>query len=206
MFPVLGFFHGEDCLNAAEEVAGHPVSTAYVEARPLTRVLKVVNPRMLEIAAKDRANSDILAEAFDSGDNSADSADDQIDLYTGFGGFVEGFDGFLVDQTVHLDDDTGWFSSLRIGRFLPNESLDRRVEVEWSDQEVLEVGRAGESSQRVEQIRDFFRDVGFGCKVGVVRVEARRLGIVVPRSHMNEATECVVGFTPYDKTSFAVSL
>ena len=35
----------------------------------------------------------------------ADAADDQVDLHSGAGGFVEFFDDLLVDERVELGDD-----------------------------------------------------------------------------------------------------
>ena len=105
---VVGCFvaNREDDFAALEEVARHPVSGAEVDFA-LAAVGEVEDAGVLKEAADDGADADVFREAFDAGAQDSEAADDEVDLDTGLGGGVEGFDDARLEQRVHLGDDVG---------------------------------------------------------------------------------------------------
>ena len=132
---VLGVLDGEDALDAAEEVPWHPVGAAGEDSGPgAAAVFKIEDAAVLEVAAKNTAHADVLADAFNAGHEHADAAHDEVDLHTGLRGLVELFDGLPVDEAVGLDDDAGGFAGPGLAGFLADVFLDGVVEVEGGHQ------------------------------------------------------------------------
>src|SRR5579875_3259081 len=69
---------GDDRLDTAVQVTPHPVGAPDVHLA-VSAVLERIDPRMLEEAPEDAADSDRLADPGDAGSYDAHAADDQID-------------------------------------------------------------------------------------------------------------------------------
>src|SRR5919198_3013009 len=91
-------------LHAVVEVALHHVRAADVYLF-VAAVLEVEDARVLEKAADDAADVDVLAQALHARTKHADAADDEIDLDARLGRRVERVDDTLVGEVVHLHDD-----------------------------------------------------------------------------------------------------
>src|SRR5690606_32234139 len=96
--------HRRDDLDAAVEVARHPVGGAEVVLRRAA-VAEHPDARVLEEAPDDAHHADALGEAGDARAQATDAAHDEIDLDAGLPGLVERLDDLPVDQGVHLGDD-----------------------------------------------------------------------------------------------------
>ena len=69
----------EEDLDAAAQVARHEVGAADDEA-VLAAAVEPVDAAVLEVAADDAADADVLGEPGHAGPQAADPADDQVDL------------------------------------------------------------------------------------------------------------------------------
>src|SRR5439155_760081 len=99
-----GVQHRERDLDAAIEVAGHPVRGGEQVFRVLT-VLEVEDPRVLEVAVDDGDDADPRREPGHRGAQATRAAHDQVDPYARLAGVVQLLDQATVDQPVHLRDD-----------------------------------------------------------------------------------------------------
>src|SRR3954469_22224599 len=94
----------EQHLDAAVEVAVHEVGAADPPLR-LAAVGECHDPGVLQEAAHDRADADVLRQAVDARPQRADAADQQLDRDAGVRRLVQRVDDPLVDQGVHLEPD-----------------------------------------------------------------------------------------------------
>ena len=62
---------------------------------------------VLQEAADDALDPDVLRQARNAGPQAADAADDQVDRHAGLAGGVEGVDDLRIDQGVQLGPDGG---------------------------------------------------------------------------------------------------
>src|SRR5690606_10707771 len=96
-------------LDAAVEIAGHPVGRSDVDGglrvRQAMAVAERVDTRMFEEAADDRLDADRLRETGYAGPQAADAAHDEIDLDARTAGIVERVDDDAVHERVHLGPD-----------------------------------------------------------------------------------------------------
>ena len=99
-------FYGRAGFYAAEEVAPHPVGTRYIGVFRAV-VVEIVNARMFELAADNRADADVFRQAFHLRPQGAHAAYDQINLYAGRTGGVKFFDDVRFDQRIEFGDDAG---------------------------------------------------------------------------------------------------
>ena len=83
---------GATHLDALVEVAGHEVGRADVVRRPAGAgaVAEAVDAGVLEVAAEDRADPDVLRQARHAGAQAADAPQDQVDLHAGLAGARRG--------------------------------------------------------------------------------------------------------------------
>ena len=153
--------------------------------------LERVEPAVLEVAACDRPDVDVLAEARDAGPEHADRARADLDPRALLGGRVELVDDVLVRQGVHLQADAARLSVRRRLADRANPLDQPGAQAERGHQDLLEVRRAAEAGQVVEEEGDVVRDLGV-CRVEAhVLVGPGRDGVVVPRAHVHVTAERV---------------
>ena len=93
-------------LDAPIEVARHHVGRSdHVLGLVVAGLAESEDPRVLEIAADDRAHRDPLRKPGHAGAQAADAAHDEVDARAGVGRRVELVDHLGVDEGVHLHRD-----------------------------------------------------------------------------------------------------
>ena len=96
-------------LDPPVEVARHHVGRADIDQRLRRRqavaVAEAEDAGVLEEAADDRLDPDVLGKPRNARPQAADAADHQIDLHAGDAGVVERVDDGRIDQRVHLHPD-----------------------------------------------------------------------------------------------------
>src|SRR5204863_1374190 len=95
------------------EIARHPVPAGDIELR-LATVLEAEDAAVLEEAIDHREHLDVLADSGYAGNETADAADQEVDLHPGARGAVERGDGRGIDQRIHLGRDARRFSIARV--------------------------------------------------------------------------------------------
>src|SRR2546423_160187 len=91
-------------LDAAIEVAHHPVCAAYVNLF-VAVVGEIDDPAVFEKPANDAANANVIRDAGHSGTQHANAANDEIDRNAGLGRFIKTFDNPGVSQPIELRDN-----------------------------------------------------------------------------------------------------
>jgi hypothetical protein len=184
---------GEEDFAAFVEVAGHPVGGA-AEDFFGAAVGEPEDAAVLEEAADDGADADIFAESGDAGAKGAHAADDEVDLDSGCGGSVEGFDGAGVEQAVHLGDDAGGLAGAGVLGFAGDECEGVASEGKRGDEEgAVSVFRGLPAGGEVaEDAEDGFGDLGASGEEADVGVKAGGDGVIVPGAEMGVAADGAV--------------
>ena len=144
-------FDGEDDFAAFEEVAGEPVGAAAVDLL-LAAVLEVEDAAVFEKTADDGADADVFAEAFMPGAQGRHAADDEVDLHSGFGSGVEGFDDAGLEQGVHLGDDLRGLAGGGVFGLAMDEANEGLGEGERGDEQRLVVVGFGVRGEVAEDV------------------------------------------------------
>ena len=149
----VGVVHRHDELHARVEVARHQVRGADEDGR-LLAALERVDARVLEEAADDRHDADVLGDAGHTRPQAARAAHVQLDRHARLRGAVERADAGGVDERVHLHADARVLARL--------VRVDRRVDL--ADDPLAQVQRRDEhaavvlgprvAGQLVEQLGD----------------------------------------------------
>lgn len=115
-------FDRDQRFDPAVEIARHPVGGGNEHLRPPRRQFvtrrETDDPAVLQKPADDTADPYVLRQTRDARPQATDAPNYQINRDPGIGGFVKLIDDIRVDQRVHLDDDPGWQSRLRVFDFL----------------------------------------------------------------------------------------
>ena len=106
----------KDGLDAAKEIARHPVGAAEVDLG-LAAVLETKNAAVFEKSPDNAAHLDILAHIGMPALRAAHAAHHELDAHAGRGGAIEGLDHALLHQGVYLDVDSAGPPRLAHARF-----------------------------------------------------------------------------------------
>src|SRR3954447_19424906 len=165
-------------LDPRVEVARHEVGRADVDLG-LAVALEGQDPRVLEEAADDRVDADVLRDARHARHQAADAADVQVDGHAGLRGAVQRADAAPVDQRVELHRDARRPPSLVRGHRALDLG-DHRVAQEVGRHQLLAVApRASVAGEEVEHVGDVGTDLLVAGEEAEVGVQARRLRVVV---------------------------
>ena len=160
---------------------------------------------MLEETADDVAQADVLAEALHAGEEAARGADDEVGFHAGLGGGVQVVDRRLVHELVHLRDNPRRLARGGVGGLVGDQVLDPDVQIERGDEQVLELGRAAEAGQGVEELGHLLGQVLAGGEETDVGVEPRSLRVVVAGPEMDVAAQSAA-LAPDHQAALAVGL
>src|SRR5687767_6155446 len=140
-----------DGLDAAIEIARHPVSRSEVVLL-VAAVCEVEYARMLEESSYDADHADAIADARDTGPQTADAANDQIDLDSGPRRFIERLDCLGIDERVHLRNDSAAAALSRVLRFSLYQLQESLAHVAGCNDQLSVKLLTRESGQRIEEI------------------------------------------------------
>src|SRR5215470_13814062 len=87
--------HRESDLDAAEEIALHPVGAGQID---VAGALEMIDTMVLEKASDDGAHADVLRHAGYARSQRAHTPNDQIDLHAGVRSFVQSRDRLRLEQ------------------------------------------------------------------------------------------------------------
>src|ERR1035438_4670854 len=152
---------GDERLDAAMEVAGHPVGARDVDL-VFAAVREVKRARVLEETIDERAHLDGLADAGHARAQAADAAHEQRDGHARLRRAVEGLADVALDERVHLGDDARGPAGARMLDLASDETEDDLMEAERRDREPVPSRGRAVPGEQVEEARDVFADVGAG--------------------------------------------
>src|SRR5262249_20473168 len=111
----------EDDLHALVQVAWHPIGAPEIDLL-LSAVGKVIDAAVLQKAPHDTADPNVIADPAYAGPQGANTAHNQVDLYTRLGRTVERHNDVLVEQRIHLGYDVCRPFMTRVLRLAGDES------------------------------------------------------------------------------------
>ena len=117
---------------------------------------------MLEETVNDANDADIIADAFQSRDQRAHAADQQIDRHAGAGGGVQSVHQPFIHQVVQLQRNPGGLPVLRIGDLAIDHLIQQTARVLRRHQQVIEADRAVGVFNKVKHAADFIGNARIG--------------------------------------------
>ena len=149
------------------------------------------DPRMLQETANDGLDLDILAQARDTGTQTADAPDHEPDLNPGLRRPVERVDDVPVDEAVELGPDL----RRAPGTGVPDLGLDVLhqgfAQADGRDGDLLELLRARIAGHEVEYTRGIAAQGRVLGEIAQVGVDARRDRVIVAGAEMHVAAQVV---------------
>src|SRR5262249_31764070 len=148
-------------------------------------VLVIHDPAVLQEPAHNTADSDVFADPGNAGAQRAHAANDQINFYSGLGGPVQGLNYVLVQQSVHLGDDSRRPAGPGVFCFALNVFQGGRGKINGRDGELSITGSFRVSGEVIENRMHGGGDMGRGREQAYIGVKTRRRRIVVAGADVN---------------------
>src|SRR5271157_1037280 len=127
--------HRKIHLDSSIQVARHEVRAAKVNFF-LSTVAEIEYPAVLQEAAKNAGDANVLASSGKVGPQAADAAHQQVNFDAGLRRPVEQLDHFLVHQCVHLQDQVTAASVLLVFDFALDQLLEALAQGNWRYQQL----------------------------------------------------------------------
>src|SRR4051794_36550490 len=177
-------------LDAAVQVAVHQVGRTDPHLR-LAAVLEQEHPAVLEEAAQDAADLDVVRQTGDSGPKRADATDPQVDGYAELRRPVQRVAQGFVDEAVDLDPDP----RRATGQVVLDLAIDPIEEPTpyrlGCHQDAPVAAAAAEAGQVVEEQRDVLGDRLVAGQQAKVLIQPGGLRVVVARADVGVAAQSV---------------
>ena len=125
---------------------------------------------MFEEATNDAHHAHALALAGNPWSEAADASNDQFNLHSGLGGFIEKSNDARIHQGVHLGDDVTAAACLGMVDFTADQGLHSRAQADGSDEQFAErllLGETGEVVEQLHQVSPQFRPGTQQTEIGV---------------------------------------
>src|SRR5215831_5974534 len=180
-------------LDATIEVAGHQICGRNVDSRLGMRQsvagAETIDAPMLEKAADDRLDTNVLRKSGNAGPQAANAAYDKFDRHTRGGRLVKRVDHDRVDERIHLYPDRG--RPARPGmRNLRRDMVENAFpEVDRRDRHALQICRLGITGDEIEDAGDIACNRRLGGEKRKVGVDTRRHRMIVAGADMHIRSE-----------------
>ena len=155
-----------------------------------------IDPGMLQKAADDRLDPDVLRKAGHTGHQAADAAHDEVDLDARLAGVIEGVDDLGVNERIALAPDRALAARLHMGDLLGDVGEQPLLQAGRRDRHAFQASGLGIAGDEVEDAGDVLRDHRIGREEGHVGIDARRDRMVVAGRDMAVADE-LAGLAPH---------
>ena len=166
---------------------------------------EAVDAAVLQEAADDALDADVLGQAGDARPQAADAAHDEVDLHAGLARLVERIDDLRVDERVHLHPDGGLAAGLGVADLVADVGEDARADAVRARRHHLDLGRLGIAGDEVEDARDVAADHGIGGEERQVGVDLGRHRVVVAGADVAVGGE-LAAFAAHDQAELGVRL
>ncbi len=161
---------------------------------------------MLEKPSHNAAHRDVFADALDTGSQTANAADDQVNLHAGLRSAVERLNNIAIHQGIHFGNDPRRLSRFGVFRFAPDRFHHRFVHGEGCDKEFpcsLKLADAGEQVEKIGRVFAKIRD--WHVKRPKIGIKPRGRGIVIARGQVHVAAQTIV-IAPHHERDLGVDL
>ena len=125
-------FHREENLYTSVQVSWHPVCAGHIGFLAAA-VAEVEDAGMLQKISDNGTNLYVLADSRNTGLQTADTAHDQIDLYTGTACFIQGCDDTGVAKGIDLGMDKCLASVFGVADLALDQFIEAVAQPERSD-------------------------------------------------------------------------
>ena len=184
-----GIEDGAQHLDPPIEIARHHVGRRDVDGglgmRQAVAATEAIDAAVLEKAAHDRLDPDVLRQARQARPQAADPAHDEVDGNSGQGRLIKKVDDLGIDQCVVLHPDRGGTSLLGMGDLLTDMLANSVPQRERRHRHLLELGRRRIAGHVIENARDIARDHRIGGEERQIRVAAGGDRMVVAGADMH---------------------
>src|SRR5450432_2878298 len=126
------------------KIARHPIRARQIEIG-FAGVAEIIDAAVLEKTPNDTDHPDVFAQPLDFRAETANAADDEIDLHSGARSFVELFDDLVVDERVELGDDPPGLTRGGEVALALDQADQPRLQVERCDEKFFESGITGQT-------------------------------------------------------------
>ena len=145
-------------------------------------MMEIVDPAMLQEAADDAADMDVLADARHLGFQAADAADDQIDPDAGLAGFVQFHDDAFIGQGIHFRNDMPIPELFMRGDFVIDVLDEGITDFEWGHVQMIVLRLIGIAAQVVEEVSGILADFLIGGEDGHIGIKSGCLIVIIAGS------------------------
>jgi len=150
---------------------------------------------MFQKSSYNADHTNIFRCIFYARDQTADTADDQINLYSGTGSFDQPVYDLFVSKCVHFQPDISIFS----GKCSCNLIIDHRqhfiLQTERCYQQFVCVFYDFSHRQCLKNSSRLFCDLCIGCHQGKVCVKARCFFVIISCSDLRDILHFIAGFS-----------
>src|SRR5690242_7233175 len=160
---------------------------------------------MLEESSDDAHHANVVAHTRNTGTQTANSANYEIDLHARLRRLVQRLDDLCIDDGIHLCDDARALSLDSVTSFAVEQREETPPHVRRRDDQLSIQPLARETRKRVEQIAQVGAQRRTAREQSDVRVDTRSLRIVVAGADMRVPANAVA-FLPHHESCFCVSL
>ena len=173
-----------------KQVPPHPIGAGQVDLF-VPAVAEVEHAGVLQVAIDDRADLDILGNAFHAGPQHADPADVQDDLHAGLAGAIQGLADLGVLQRIHLGHDQPRPVGRRDLDLAIDEVEELALQARGGNRQLRPADGLRKAGEQVEEGGHVVGDVAVGRHQAEVAVELRRAVVVVARGQVDVALDAI---------------
>src|SRR5579864_1087216 len=197
--------HRAKYFYALVEVTRHPIRAGNVDL--LIAAIEVIeDPAVFQEAAHHAANGNVVADSGQARTQGTHPANNQVNLYSGLRRVVQGLNHILIQQRIHLGDNSCRASGTRMVGFTLNVLQRSRIKSDGRDIERRIAGSLRIRGEVVEHGMHCGGNLGRGRKQAQISVETRGSGVVVAGTNVNVAAGDAVRVVAHQQGQFAVRL
>ena len=182
-------------LDPPRQVALHPVGRGDEHLGLLRRQAvagaEADDARMLEEAADDALDPDVLRQPRHARPQAADAAHHQVDPHARDRRLVELADHPVVDERVHLGPDLAFAAGPGVGDLLVDQPDQRLADAVGRQRQLLQPGRPGVAGHEVERLGGVAPERRVAGEEGDVGVDAGRDRVVVAGAEVAVGAEAL---------------
>ena len=184
----IGVAHRDHEFDAVIEVSWHPVRAANIQLFT-TAIGEPEDTAVLQKAADEASDSDVVTDAGDAGDEYADPSDDELDPDACLRSFVELIYDLLIEEGIHLGDHVCLLALLGEGDLAVDELHAALAEIDRRDDEGVPQRRVRVAGEQIEEGRSIAAELVIAGEYTEIRIELGCGCIVVAGRDMDIAAD-----------------
>ena len=200
----IGITYRDHEFDTVIEVSWHPVRTADIQLFT-TAIGEPEDAAVLQEAADEASDGDVVTDAGDARDEYADPPDDELDPDACLRSFVELIYDLLIEEGIHLGDHVCLIALLGEGDLAVDELHAALAEIDRRDDEGVPQRRVRVAGEEIEEGRSIAAELVIAGEDAEIRIELGCGCIVVAGRDMDIAADAVL-FAADDERTLRVRL